>query len=78
VRLLHGARYSSHHNPVERIWGTLKAYLANSPTLTMAGRLRQVHAFFRHRTLEQMLHTPAPHSSPWLPDGYGQHCYQAA
>ena len=32
VRVLHGARYSSHDNPVERIWGALKASLANAPT----------------------------------------------
>jgi len=52
-----------HHNPVERVWGALKAHLANSPTLTMAGHLRQVHAFFRHRTSVQMLQTAAPLSS---------------
>ena len=50
VRVLHGARYSPHDNPVERIWGALTAYLANSPTPTMAGRIRQVHAFFRARS----------------------------
>jgi transposase len=26
--VLHGARYSPHDNPVERIWGVLKAWLA--------------------------------------------------
>jgi transposase len=78
VCLLYGARYSPHDNPVERIWGALKAYLANSPTRTMAGRLRQVHAFFRHRTCQQMLHTAAPHSSPWLPDDYGHNFWKAA
>jgi transposase len=78
VRLLYAARYSPHDNPVERVWGALKAYLANSPTLTMAGRLRQVHAFFRHRTSQQMLHTAAPSSSPWLPDGYGHNIQEVA
>ena len=78
LRLLYGARYSPHHNPVERIWGALKACLANSPTLTMAGRIRQVHAFFRHRTDRQLLHTAAPSSSPWLPDRYGQNFREAA
>jgi transposase len=29
LRILHGARYGPHDNPVERIWGALKAYLAN-------------------------------------------------
>jgi transposase len=78
MRLLYGARYSPHHNPVERVWGVLKAALANSPTLTIAGRIRQVHAFFRQRTNEQLLATAAPHSSPWLPDSYGQNFRQAA
>jgi transposase len=76
--VLHGARYSPHDNPVERIWGALKAWLANSPTLTIQGRVRQVHAFFRERTPAQMLATAAPHSSPWLPVGYVQHFKEAA
>jgi hypothetical protein len=78
VRVLHGARYSPHDNPVERIWGALKAYLANSPTPTMAGRIRQVHAFLRQRSPTQLLVTAAPHSSPWLPDQYGQNFREAA
>jgi len=78
VCVLLGARYSPHDNPVERVWGALKAYLANSPTQTLAGRLRQVHAFFRHRTSKQMLQTAAPQSSPWLPDGYGHNFQEAA
>jgi transposase len=76
--VLHGARYSPHDNPVERIWGALKAWLANSPTLTIQGRVRQVHAFFRERTTAQLLATAAPHSSPWLPEGYMQNFRQAA
>jgi len=78
IPLVYGARYSPHHNPVERIWGALKAALANSPTLTIAGRIRQVHAFFRHHTPAQLLATAAPHSPPWLPDRYGQNLRQAA
>ncbi len=78
IRVLHGARYSPHDNPVERIWGALKAWLANNPTLTIQGRVRQVHAFFRERTTTQMLATAAPHSSPWLPEGYVQNFRQAA
>jgi transposase len=65
--VLHGARYSPHDNPVERIWGALKAYLANSPTSTMAGRIRQVHAFFRQRSPTQMLATAAPTVHPGFP-----------
>jgi transposase len=76
--VLHGARYSPHDNPVERIWGALKAWLANSPTLTIQGRVRQVHAYFRQRSPTQMLATAAPHSSPWLPEGYVQNFRQAA
>jgi transposase len=78
VVVLHGARYSPHDNPVERIWGALKAWLANSPTLTIQGRVRQVHAYFRQRSPTQMLATAAPHSSPWLPEGYVQNFRQAA
>jgi transposase len=78
VRVLHGARSSPHDNPVERIWGALKASLANSPTPTMAGRIRQVHAFFRQRSPTQLLATAAPQRSPWLPDGYGQNLREAA
>ena len=74
----HGARYSPHDNPVERIWGSLKAWLANSPTLTIQGRVRQVHAFFRARSPTQLLTAAAPHSSPWLPDGYVQNFKEAA
>jgi hypothetical protein len=72
------ACYSPHHNPVERIWGALKVALANSPTLTIAGRIGQVHAFFRQRTNAQLLATAAPYSSPWLPEGHGQNLRQAA
>jgi transposase len=70
VVVLHGARYSPHDNPVERVWGALKAWLANTPTLTIQGRVRQVHAFFRQRSPAELLATAAPHSSPWLPEGY--------
>jgi hypothetical protein len=52
-------------------WPTARA-------LTIGGRVRQVHAFFRQRTNEQLLATAAPHSSPWLPPGYGQNTRQAA
>jgi transposase len=78
LRVLHGARYSPHDNPIERIWGALKTHLANSPTLTIQGRIRQVHAFFRARTPEQLLATAAPSSSLWLPEGYMQNHRQVA
>jgi transposase len=76
--VLHGARYSPHDNPTERIWAALKAWLANSPTLTIQGRIRQVHAFFRQRTPTQLLATAAPSSSPWLPQSYVQNFKEAA
>ena len=64
---------------MERIWAALKAWLANaSPTLTVQGRVRQVHAFFRQRSPTQLLATAAPHSSPWLPEGYMQNFWEAA
>ena len=63
---------------VERIWGALKAWLATSPTLTIQGRLRQVHAFFRQRSPTQILATAAPSSSPWMPEGYLQNFREAA
>jgi len=50
----------------------MKAYLANSPTLTLAGRLNQVHAFFGWHTGVELLMTASPFNCPWLPDGYGQ------
>jgi hypothetical protein len=78
MRVLHGARYSPHDNPTERIWGALKAWLANNPTLTIQGRVRQVHAFFRERSPAQLLATAAPHSSPWLPEDYVQDFREAA
>jgi transposase len=78
VRLLYGARYSPHHNPVERVWGAMKRHLANSPTLTMLGRIQEVHAFFRARSRAQMLATAAPFNTPWLPPDYGQKWWKAA
>jgi transposase len=77
LRLLFGARYSPHDNPVERIWAALKAYLANT-AVTWPGRLRQAHAFFRQRSPAQMLTTAAPWASPWLPKNYAQNFRQAA
>jgi hypothetical protein len=78
VRVLHGARYRPHDNPVERIWASLKAFPANRPTATMAGRIRQVHAFFRQRAPAQTLATAAASSSPWLPEGDSRNLRQAA
>jgi hypothetical protein len=72
VKLLYGARYSPHRNPVGRVWGAMKRHLANSPTMTMLGRLQEVHAFFRSRTRAQMLATASPFNTPWLPPGCGQ------
>jgi hypothetical protein len=72
ILVLHGARYSPHDNPLERVWAALKAWLANTPTLTIQGRVHQAHAF-RRRTDAQNLTTAASHSSPWLPEGYIQH-----
>jgi hypothetical protein len=43
----------------------MKRQLANSPTLTMLGRIQEVHAFFRARSRAQMLVTAAPLNTPW-------------
>src|SRR4051812_33767482 len=75
--LLHGARYSPHDNPVERIWAALKAFVANT-AVTWPGRLKQAHAFFRIRSPDQLLATAAPWTSPWLPPGYEQNFWNAA
>jgi transposase len=77
LELLYGARYSPHDNPVERIWGALKNYVANT-AVTWPGRLRQIHAFFRARSPDQLLDTAAPWTSPWLPPGYEQNFWNAA
>jgi hypothetical protein len=56
----------------------MKRHLANSPTLTMLGRLQEVHAFFRARSRAQMLATASPFNTPWLPPGYGHKLWKAA
>ena len=66
LELLYGARYSPHDNPVERIWGALKNYVANT-AVTWPGRLKQIHAFFRNRSPGQMLNAAAPWTSPGCP-----------
>jgi transposase len=77
LELLYGARYSPHDNPAERIWGALKNYVANT-AVSWPGRLRQIHAFFRARSPDEMLATAAPWTSPWLPPGYEQNFWNAA
>ncbi|MEV0132909.1 IS630 family transposase [Dactylosporangium sp. NPDC050688] len=71
LRLLYGATYSPHDNPVERIWAALAAHLANT-AVTWTERIHQARVFFRRRTPDQMLTTAAPWSSPWLPRSYAQ------
>jgi hypothetical protein len=39
---------------------------------------RLVTWIFRQRSPTQLLATAAPHSSPWLPEGYMQNLRQAA
>jgi transposase len=77
LRLLYGAAYSPHDNPVERIWAALKAHLANT-AVTWTDRIHQTRIFFRHRTPTQMLTTAAPQSSPWLPRRYAQNFREPA
>jgi transposase len=78
LRLLTGAKYSPQDNPVERMWAVIKHHLANTAPATMADRIRQAHAFFRHRTPEQNLTTTAPWTTPWLPEDYGQDHWSGA
>nr|WP_189060690.1 hypothetical protein [Longimycelium tulufanense] len=54
--------------------GRTPHWIANITPATMADRIRQAHAFFRHRTPDQMLAT----ATPWLPDGYGHNPWKAA
>jgi transposase len=77
MELLFGARYSPHDNPVERIWAALKAFIANT-AVSWPGRLRQIHAFFRARSPNQLLTAAAPWTSPWLPAGYKRNFWNAA
>ena len=63
LEVLYGARYSPHDNPAERIWTTLKNYVANT-AVTRPARLRQIHSFFRNRSPDQMLDTPRPGPVP--------------
>lgn len=77
LRLLYGAAYSPHDNPVERIWAALRASLANT-AVTWTERIHQARIFFRCRTPAQMLATAAPHTSPWLPRRYAQKFRQPA
>lgn len=78
VQLLYGARYCPHQNPVERVWGALKADLANSPPPTMAGRLHQARHFFRQRSPDAMLITAAPWRATWLEPRFGQNLWPPA
>jgi transposase len=78
LHLLHGAKYSPQDNPTERVWAAMKTWISNTAPATIADRVRQAHAFFRHHTPAQMLTTTAPWTSPWLPDGYGQDFWPGA
>jgi transposase len=48
LRLIYGAVYSPHDNPVERVWAALKAHLANT-AVTWIERIHQARVFFRQR-----------------------------
>jgi transposase len=77
LRLIYGAAYSPHDNPTERIWATLKNYLANT-AVTWTERIHQARVFFRQRAPDQMLTTAAPWNSPWLPHGYARNFREPA
>jgi transposase len=77
LRLIYGAVYSPHDNPIERIWAALKAHMANT-AVTWTERIHQARVFFRQRAPDQMLTTAAPWSSPWLPRRYAQNLREPA
>ncbi|ACZ86699.1 hypothetical protein Aros01_07920 [Streptosporangium roseum] len=77
LELLYGARYSPHDAPVERVRAGLKAFIANT-AVTWPGRLRQIHAFLRARSPDQLPTAAAPWTSPWLPAGYKRNFWNAA
>jgi transposase len=78
IQVIEGAKYSPQDNPTERMWAALKNAIANTAPATMTDRIRQAHAFFRHRTPEQMLAATAPWTSPWLPESYAQNIKRPA
>jgi hypothetical protein len=62
-----GARYRPTTTPVERVWAARKAWLANSPTLTIQGRLRQVHASSASAARRGCWPPPRPTAHPGSP-----------
>ncbi|HLH70970.1 MAG TPA: hypothetical protein VKY90_18610 [Candidatus Dormibacteraeota bacterium] len=78
VRLILGPRSCPRHHPVERIWRATRTYLATTPVETMAGRVRQVQAFFGERSQERRLRCASPFRSLWLIEGYAQKLWEAA
>lgn len=78
IQVIEGAKYSPQDNPTERMWAALKNWIANTAPASMADRIKQAHAFFRHRTPEQMLAATAPWTSPWLPESYVQNITRPA
>jgi hypothetical protein len=58
--------------------GDAQGVAGRLPTATVQSRIRQVHALFRQRSPTDLLATAAPHSSPWLPQGYMQNFREAA
>lgn len=71
LRLIYGAAYSPHDNPVERVWAAMKNHLANT-AVTFTERIGQARTFFHTRSPAQTLTTAAPWNSPWLPRSYAQ------
>jgi hypothetical protein len=72
VQLSFGPRSCPHHHPMEWIWGAMRTELANTLAETMAGWVRQVHAFFGERSDERRLRCALSFRSPWLSEGSAQ------
>jgi hypothetical protein len=75
LELLYGARYSPHDNPVERIWGALKNYVANT-AVSWPGSGRSTPSSAPAHPMRCW--PPPPWTSPWLPPGYEQNFWNAA
>ena len=64
LEVLYGARYSPHDNPAERIWAGLKNYVASTAVTWPGLFLKQIHAYFRSRSPDQMAGSGCPVDQP--------------
>jgi hypothetical protein len=67
LRILHGSAPARTTTRLSGSGARSRPACQQPTTLTIQGRIRQVHAFFRKRTPEQLLATAAPHNSRGCP-----------